>query len=346
VGFQHESTLAGYARAATDARIRMAEYTSGPWFPQYVHDWFEVRFAHGERHRVFRDAALTDFARFSTRAWQTGQSNVVAPAMTAILAAAASALDLTGEILTDESAPDDHGVVFFPEPIYQRDPDGGIHGIAALTWTRVPAFTGLGIRTPSWMVASWADRNDAHDPNSVAIREMVDRDPRLAAGAGPYLLVDCDLLSIGAALSPTSWIGGPDKDLEWQTALDGRCVIDTIAGGSLACSRLVYAYWRISGQPLATVAAAPLDRAARRRAARASIVHDTRVVMLRRTSPATDRDAGEAKWHYRVRFVVKGHWRRLVDKEGQPYRVWIQAYIKGPDGAPLLLGEKVAVLAR
>jgi hypothetical protein len=346
VGFQHESTLTGYARAATDARIHMAEYTSGPWFPEYVRDWFAVRFAHGDRQRVFRDAALADFARFSTRVWQTGQSNVVAPAMTAILAAAASALDLTGEILTDDSAPDEHGVVFFPEPIYQRDPDGGVHAIGALTWTRVPAFTGLGIRTPSWMVASWSDLHDPHDPNSATIRESIDRDPRLAAETGPYQLVDCDLLPIGQPPSSTSWSGGPDEAQEWQKTPDGRCVIDTIAAGTLACSRLVYAYWRISSQPLATVANPPLDRPARRRAARASIVHDTRVVMLRRTSPVAEHGDGEAKWHYRVRFVVKGHWRRLVDKQGQPYRVWVQAHIKGPDGAPLLLGEKVAVLAR
>jgi hypothetical protein len=163
VGFQHESTLAGYARAATDARIRMAEFTTGPWFAEYVRDWYQVRFAN-ERRRVFRDASLADFALFSTRVWQAGQSNVVAPAMTAILAAAASALDLTGEVLTDQSAPDDHGVVFFPEPIYQRDPNGGVHAIGALTWTRVAQNSGLGIRTPSWIVASWADLNDPHDP--------------------------------------------------------------------------------------------------------------------------------------------------------------------------------------
>ena len=90
-----------------------------------------------------------------------------------------------------------------------------------------------------------------------------------------------------------------------------------------------------------------IDARAARRAARASIVHDTRVVMLRRTNPLADRDAdGKAKWHYRVRFLVRGHWRRLTDKQGRPYRIWIHAHIKGPDGAPLLAGEKVNILAR
>ncbi|MCW6004316.1 hypothetical protein K1W54_06935 [Micromonospora sp. CPCC 205371] len=346
MGFQHESTLAGYARAATDDRIRMAEYASGPWFPEHVRDWYEVRFVQDGR-RVFRDASLADFARLTTRVWQARQPNVVAPAMTAILAAAASSLDLSGEVLTDDTAPDDHGIVFFPEPVYQRDPDGGIHGISAITWTRVPPLPSLRMRSPSWMVVNWAALQDPHDRKSILARELIDQDPRQAAQAGPYLMVDRDVLPIGEPLTQIAWVDGPDNtDTEWQTTLDGRCVIDAIAGGLLACSQLIYAYWRISSQPLATAVTPPLDRPARRRAARASLLHDTRVVMLRRTSPITEPGDGEAKWHYRVRFVVKGHWRRLHDQNGQPYRIWINAYIKGPDRAPLLHGEKVAVLAR
>ncbi|MFF4940755.1 hypothetical protein [Micromonospora sp. NPDC000729] len=70
------------------------------------------------------------------------------------------------------------------------------------------------------------------------------------------------------------------------------------------------------------------------------------MVMLRRTSPLTEPPDSEPKWHYRVRFVVRGHWRRLIDRDGNPYRTWINAHIKGPVGVPLLHGGKVAVLAR
>ncbi|ROO52829.1 hypothetical protein EDC02_7773 [Micromonospora sp. Llam0] len=68
--------------------------------------------------------------------------------------------------------------------------------------------------------------------------------------------------------------------------------------------------------------------------------------MLRRRKPVTDRNTGEAKWHYRVRFFVKGHWRHLSDAEGRRYRIWVHKHIKGPDGAPLLLGDAVSILAR
>ncbi|HEX8630558.1 MAG TPA: hypothetical protein VF755_20555 [Catenuloplanes sp.] len=37
---------------------------------------------------------------------------------------------------------------------------------------------------------------------------------------------------------------------------------------------------------------------------------------------------------------------RLINRDGDPDRIWTNAHIKGPDGAPQLHGEKVAVLAR
>lgn len=60
-------------------------------------------------------------------------------------------------------------------------------------------------------------------------------------------------------------------------------------------------------------------------------------------------DDGEGKQRrYRHRFVVSGHWR------DQPYgpkrslrrQQWIPAYVKGPDGAPMLATEKVNVWRR
>lgn len=137
-----------------------------------------------------------------------------------------------------------------------------------------------------------------------------------------------------------------DADLDWEPAPNGRYCIDERTVRTNVCAAIAYAFWRIQAQPLATVAAPPLDRAVRRRAHRAGIVHNTRVVMLRRTNPLAEPGDGEARWHYRVRFVVRGHWRRLINRDGDPYRIWINAHIKGPDGAPLLHGEKVAVLAR
>lgn len=39
---------------------------------------------------------------------------------------------------------------------------------------------------------------------------------------------------------------------------------------------------------------------------------------------------GHAGWHYKVRFLVCGHWRHYPNG----HRVWVKAYVKGPPGAP------------
>jgi hypothetical protein len=234
-------------------------------------------------------------------------------------------------------------VLFLPEPIYQRRPNGIACAIGVITWTSVS--------TPSkgrwWLLCSYSPVHDPDDPAAAALRRDLARNPTVRAGLGPYLLNDIAQLPIATPVpAPQQYEPVDEADLDWSSTPEGRYVIADDGSHTDVLTAVLYAFWRIQAQPITVAPKTPPDRAARRRAARASIVHETRVVMLRRTSPAADPGDGEAKWHYRVRFFVKGHWRRLVTKEGQPYRVWVQAHIKGPDGAPLLLGEKVAVLAR
>jgi len=344
VGFQHESTLAGYAREAVDLKIRMTEYFSTSGFADYARNLLTVQFSDDNTPGLrFTDRAIAQISHYGSTTWQLGEPYVLAPAMTAVIAAAANTLDLTGDVLTEEIAPTDTGVLFLPEPIYQRHDDGTIHSVGAITWTRAAP---IGNGPPVWRIAAWADLNDPHDPTLAAVRQRVAQQPALATALSPYLFLDLDQLPIGAPVPGVAWSDTPEPEQDWQNAPDGRYVIETTSTPTKVCVRIAYAFWRISAQPLASLAQPPLERPARRRANRASIVHNTRVVMLRRTSQAADRGDGDAKWHYRVRFAVRGHWRRLHDKDGRPYRIWINAYIKGPDGAPLLHGEKVAVLAR
>lgn len=346
MSFQHETTLAGYARAAVHLKTRMAEYSRTKVAADYLRAAAEAYIpptvTEPKERAAAVDRIVDALARASSAAWSQGETFVLAPAMTAIVAAAAEALDLTGDLLTADAAPCDGGVLFLPEPIYHRRPTGTVAGVGAITWTPMSAG---GSRF--WLICGWSGRDDPDDPNAAQVRRDLATNPTLRAQLGPYLLVDVNYLPIAQPVQapPT---GDPidDADTDWQTAPDGRYVIAATTTRTQVITAIAYAFWRIQAQPIAVAAPAPLDRAARRRAARAAIVHNTRVVMLRRTSPVADRGDGEAKWHYRVRFVVRGHWRRLHDKHGNPYRIWIHAHIKGPDGAPLLHGEKVAILAR
>jgi hypothetical protein len=346
LNFLPNDTLAGYARTAVDLRIRMVDYHRGPLAQQYLEAFLDARLA---RHDPDYDGTLPPkffdaMRNITATPWQLGEPYVVAPAMTAIVAAAAQALDLTGEVLPDDIAPDNGGVLFLPEPVYHRHLNGEVQSLGAITWART---TNVTTGRSHWYIGGWADHNDPHDPSAARRRAQLADRPDLARQFGPYVLTDFAEIPISRPVDSRPDLPvRDDADRDWEPAPDGRFCIDEITVQTQACAAIAYAFWRIQAQPLATVAAAPLDRAARRRAARASIRHDTRVVMLRRTSPLAEPGDGEAKWHYRVRFVVRGHWRRLIDKQGQPYHIWINAHIKGPDGAPLLLGEKVAVLAR
>ncbi|MFI6163064.1 hypothetical protein ACIA59_24320 [Micromonospora haikouensis] len=344
--FRTETTLAGYARAAVGMKTRMHDFCTSTAGAEYTRAFVETLFAnfsepdpHGGSTPDQKIAEVIN--RASGTVWAQGEAYVLAPAMTAIVAAAAEALDLTGDLLTADAAPTDGGVLFLPEPIYHRNLNGRVSGIAAITWATVSSPSGR-----SWLICGWANRDDPKDPHAARIQGYTQQDPTLRSRLGPYVMTNLDMLPIAAPVPAVEHPDNVEPDRDWETAPDGRYVIADATARTHVCAAIAYAFWRIQAQPISIAAPAPLDRPARRRAARASIVHDTRVVMLRRTSALAEPGDGNARWHYRVRFVVRGHWRRLIDKHGQAYRIWIHAHIKGPDDAPLLHGEKVAVLAR
>ncbi|MEU7171493.1 MULTISPECIES: hypothetical protein [Micromonospora] len=341
MSFRSESTLAGYARAAVDLRARMTDYTRSRFAQQYLKAFLEPAVDPARSGPDTGGRATEAFSRAAHQPWQDGEPYVLAPAMTAIIAAAAQALDLTGDIIGNDVAPSDAGVLFLPEPIYERGVHGQVTSIGAIAWAK---FHNTSNGRTGWWITGWADRDDPLDPAAARRRRQLTEAPELAAQFGPYVLHSFAEIPIGVPITAAGK-AAEAVDRDWETAPDGRFCIDETSLRMRAVAAVLYAFWRIQEQPLATVARPPLDRPARRRALRAHLRHDTRVVMLRRTTPATE-PTGEAKWHYRVRFVVRGHWRRLTNTDGQPYRIWIHAHIKGPDGAPLLLGETVSVLAR
>ena len=47
-----------------------------------------------------------------------------------------------------------------------------------------------------------------------------------------------------------------------------------------------------------------------------------------------------------TRWVVRGHWRRIEDKDGRARAVWVNAHIKGPDGLPLKNPQKLFAVVK
>ncbi len=103
--------------------------------------------------------------------------------------------------------------------------------------------------------------------------------------------------------------------------------------------------WLLMQQDLSTVEDARFDRAAHRRAAREGrTVPRVRVIALRRSGHGSG-EGGSVEWHHR--WIVRGHWRQQWYPSREVHRpVWIKPHAKGPDDAPLLVGEKVYDLRR
>lgn len=102
--------------------------------------------------------------------------------------------------------------------------------------------------------------------------------------------------------------------------------------------------WLLMKQTLASITEVEPDRAARRRLSRLGrAVSLVRVVTLRRIAHG-DGD-GDRIWHHQ--WIVRGHWRKQWFPSVRVHRpVWVAPYLKGPDGAPLIGGEKVYALRR
>lgn len=112
------------------------------------------------------------------------------------------------------------------------------------------------------------------------------------------------------------------------------------------------AAWLLMQQPnLADRRIARADRSVRRAYGRAGReTPEVAVIDLRRhyVPQDTNPDAEPASRRYRHRWVVSGHWRNQPHgpNREQRRRQWIPSYVKGPDGAPLLVPEKVNVWRR
>lgn len=118
--------------------------------------------------------------------------------------------------------------------------------------------------------------------------------------------------------------------------------------GSCPAGFMLSTVWLLMGQRgLTTVKSGvpvPKNKAARRRqAADRRELDSVRIIEIRSGTDHAAAYSGTTR-AYRHRWMVKGHWRQQwYPSLGLNRPVWIAPYLKGPEGAPLLTGEKVHV---
>lgn len=119
----------------------------------------------------------------------------------------------------------------------------------------------------------------------------------------------------------------------------------------------LFTTWILMGQRITTVEQAPIPRTLRKQAARTGRpVPKVRLVTLRQASrkrPADEQleQPGGSSRRYTVRWPVKGYgyWRETWYPSRERHElqyVFVPSYMKGPEGAPLVGGERVNVLRR
>lgn len=109
---------------------------------------------------------------------------------------------------------------------------------------------------------------------------------------------------------------------------------------------MIAATWVLMKQEIARVTEESADRPARKRLARRGVdnLQPVRVVSLRHQHAE---GTGDGQRDFRHRWVVKGHWRnQWYPSQTRHMPIWISPHVKGPDGAPLLGGEKVYAWTR
>lgn len=308
----------------------------------------DVRFAQTAANWFVLDLGAT--ARdMRTRQWQEGghalagalRNHVnsayafrVTEDMSYLVQHAATALDETDTF--DASAPPTGtGLVRFDRPLEFIDVRGRTMKAHWLTWG--PAV----INGVPRILLTWF--NDTDDPDDVQ-RIQADEDPEHAAYArtvlGRWGWIGADFATHGAELG--SEVREPDAEKAAQIIADGH--VPTAATSGV---RYAMALWMLLGQTITSVEDEEVDRAAARRAKRMNLPPRVTVIQLRRAKGSAKAD-GETmvEWHHR--WITRGHWRWQRCGEGllELRRIWISPYVKGPEGAPLKVSDKVYDLSR
>lgn len=224
----------------------------------------------------------------------------------------------------------------------------------------VPASVGLLIwQTPvSTITVTAVDGVDIH----IALRGILwaPAETVFGYGIGVVVLVDTDVMLASPAyvnealpleMEDPGVMARMRSDLGPLSALDLMPMtfmeLDQRVGNEAMASTL--ATWLIMGQRIAVSETQRLPFPMRQEYRKARKPEPTvRVITLRRArvEHVDDPDGQAPGRTYHHQWVVEGHWREPASHWKIQKPIWIFDYVKGPEGAPMLGGERVSVLRR
>lgn len=276
----------------------------------------------------------------------------VSPDMSSMVQYAASQLDET-DLIDISLPPTQCGIVRFDQPLPVKEIRGKTMLINWLVWGPMKIASKHGEESG---VAVWAFNDTLSTPDDTH-REML---AQAAAHGGPaaewydsfvgrFATIGIDLMADGHPLG---------AHLQPPSARQMREVLDegVEPGPGTNTMRYVHALWLLLNQTITKVEDERAERPARRRAEKASLPSAVTVIRLRREVAAMDRHPSESAVEWQHRWITRGHWRwqhvgehypgAVETEKGYRARIWINPFIKGPEGAPIKQSEKVYDLAR
>lgn len=266
----------------------------------------------------------------------------VDPSMTDMITWAAAGLDGTDRFRYDE-VPVERGFAYFERPLSIRDVRGKEHLIHVLLWTPFwNKHEGKEDLYPGY--AFFAFNDYAAHPDEISI-EVRDR------GYKPDLFGRWVFIGVFTGIEQERV--GPES-----ITMTDKKREEIIASGDQPHEftnfiRLAHAYFLLLNQTIVDAYDAEIGRAVGRRAKRMGLPARVTVIRLRRV---VNDASGESEVEWQHQWIVRGHWRWQHVSEGHPLaeqhgdgfraRVWVRPHVKGPEGKPLRVTDKVYALVR
>jgi hypothetical protein len=322
---------------------------------------------------IIREKAIEVYVEDAIRAGMSAECFFIKDEMTDLILFASEKLDET-DLFDPTLAPTDKGFAYFEKPVPLIDVRGRKLLINIITWEKI-----FNEETGNFQITMSCWNDTARTPDEVAIEIISSKNKalqELLKKIGRFHWINSEMIKSGIIVGSKE-IKLTEKALQEikETTFDKSYGVkqkdnsfdynrlsdkaweeykEKIITNPTNIVRILHAYWLLMSQTIVEQSKEKGDRAQRRRLERENCPTEVVVIQFRKRKYYNERgeETEESKkidWSHR--WLVGGHWRWQpykdpVSKGEIKKRIWINPYVKGPEDKPLVMKDKVYVLAR
>jgi len=322
---------------------------------------------------IIREKAIEVYVEDAIRAGMSAECFFIKDEMTDLILFASEKLDET-DLFDPTLAPTDKGFAYFEKPVPLIDVRGRKLLINVITWEKI-----FNEETGNFQITMSCWNDTARTPDEVAIEIISSKNKALQellkkigrfhwiksemiksgiiVGSKEIKLTEKALQEIKETTFDKSYgVKQKDNSLDYNRLSDKAWeeYKEKIITNPTNVVRILHAYWLLMSQTIVEQSKEKGDRAQRRRLERENCPTEVVVIQFRKRKYYNERgeETEESKkidWSHR--WLVGGHWRWQpykdpISKGEIKKRIWINPYVKGPEDRPLVMKDKIYVLAR